>query len=147
VVRNPKTNPVLQAVMRVVLAAPFIATTWKAYLPSLFAGRKPADFTEYVASVIAAMRRPGYAKAFSLTTRTTHDPAQARLGNVHTPTLVIMGELDPDFPKPADEAAWVAEQLDATVLMVPESGHYPHAQQPELVNPAVVDFLGTLARA
>jgi pimeloyl-ACP methyl ester carboxylesterase len=58
-----------------------------------------------------------------------------------------MGELDPDFAEPADEAAWIAGHLDATVFMVPDAGHYPHAQRPDLVNPAIVEFLGTLNRA
>ncbi len=146
-VRNPRSNPVMTAVMRVVLAAPVVALIWKSYLPTLFAGRRPDDFAEYIASVIAAMRRPGYAKAFSLTTRTTHAPAEERLDRVHTPALVVMGAMDPDFPKPADEAAWIAARLDATVLMVPESGHYPHAQRPDLVNPAVVAFLKDIAGA
>ncbi len=52
-----------------------------------------------------------------------------------------MGELDPDFPKPAEEASWIAAQLKAEVLMVPEAGHYPQSQQPELVGPAIVAFL------
>lgn len=146
-VRDPKSNPVMTAIMRLATATPFVAATWKAYLPSLFAGRKPEDFAQESARVIDALKRPGYARAFSRTTRTTHAPAEAVLGRIQTPTLVVMGELDPDFPKPADEAAWIAEQLDATVLMVPDAGHYPHAQQPELVNPAVVDFLGSLERA
>jgi pimeloyl-ACP methyl ester carboxylesterase len=97
--------------------------------------------------VIDAIRRPGYTRAFSRTTRTTHAPVEAVIDRVHTPALVVMGQLDPDFPKPADEAAWIEGHLDATVLMVPDAGHYPHVQQPELVNPAVLDFLGTLERA
>ena len=139
--RNPKVNPVLGAVMRIATATPFVAATWKTYLPTLFAGRKPADFADESARVIDAIRRPGYTRAFSLTTRTSHAPAEARLDDVNTPTLVVMGELDPDFTTPADEAAWIAGRLDATVLMVPDAGHYPHTQQPELVNPAVVAFL------
>lgn len=51
----------------------------------LYAGRRPADFEEYRAQVIASIRRPGYAKAFSRTTRTSHDPAQARLADVTAP--------------------------------------------------------------
>jgi hypothetical protein len=37
-------------------------------------------------------------KAFSLTTRTDHTPAQAQLSDVSAPTLVVMGEQDPDSP-------------------------------------------------
>ncbi len=140
-VRNPRVSPILTAVMRVATAAPWAAPVWKAYLPSLYAGRKPADQVEFAAAANAAMRRKGYAAAFSKTTHLSHAPAEAVLSNVKSPVLVVMGELDPDFPKPADEAAWIGEQLDAEVLMVPESGHYPQSQRPDLVNPAVVAFL------
>ena len=44
---------------------------------------------------MASLRRPGYAKAFSATTRTSHDPAEARLADVTAPALVVMGEQDP----------------------------------------------------
>ncbi|HEY5229798.1 MAG TPA: alpha/beta hydrolase [Galbitalea sp.] len=140
-VRNPKMNPLLTAVMRVATAAPWAAPVWKAYLPSLYAGRKPADQAEFAAQANAAMRRRGYAGAFSKTTRLSHDPAEAVLSKVSAPVLVVMGELDPDFPKPAEEAAWIAKQLNAEVLLVPESGHYPQSQQPEIVNPALIAFL------
>ncbi|HEX3678082.1 MAG TPA: alpha/beta hydrolase [Galbitalea sp.] len=140
-VRNPKVNTVMKGIMRVATAAPWAALVWKAYLPSLYAGRKPTDQVEYAAAANAAMRRKGYAAAFSKTTHLSHAPAEAVLENVHIPVLVVMGELDPDFPKPAAEAAWIGRQLDADVLMVPEAGHYPQSQQPELVGPAILGFL------
>jgi pimeloyl-ACP methyl ester carboxylesterase len=140
-VRKPKANPALTVLMRVATAAPWAAAVWKSYLPSLYAGRKPADQAEFAAAANAAMRRKGYAATFSKTTHLSHAPAEAVLPAVTAPTLVVMGELDPDFTKPADEANWIAEQLSAQVLMVPEAGHYPQSQRPELVNPAVVAFL------
>ena len=57
--------------MRVAMTPPWAAISWKSYLP------KPAawlpDFGEYRDQVVASLRRPGYAKAFSGTTRTSHD--------------------------------------------------------------------------
>jgi pimeloyl-ACP methyl ester carboxylesterase len=94
--------------------------------------------------VKAAIKRPGHAKAFSLTTRTRHDAAAAALSSVTAPTLVIMGELDPDFPSPSVEAQWIAEQLRAGVLMVPDAGHYPQVQRPDLVGPALTAFAAKL---
>jgi hypothetical protein len=55
------------------MAQPWAATSWKAYMPKLYAGQRPSDFDEYRDRVVASLRRPGYAKAFSLTTRTSHD--------------------------------------------------------------------------
>ena len=140
-VREPKANPPMKLLMRVATAPLWAAPVWKSYLPNLYAGRKPADQAAFAAQANAAMRRKGYATAFSKTTHTSHDPAEAVLPQVKAPVLVVMGEVDPDFPKPAAEAVWIAQQLDAEVLMVPEAGHYPQSQRPDLVNPAVIAFL------
>ena len=118
--------------------------TWKAYLPTLYAGQRPEDFEAYRDRVVASLRRPGYAQAFSLTTRTSHAPAEARLADVSAPTLVVMGEKDPDFPDPRSEANWIARALHAEVVMVPEAGHYPQSQRPDVTTPAIVRFLEAL---
>jgi len=145
-VRPPSASAVQRLEFRVLMAPLWARMSWNAYLPKLYAGRKPADFAQYRAAVTAAMKKPGYAKAFSLTTHTSHDAPAAALKSVTAPTLVIMGEGDPDFPDPAAEAQWIAGRLNGTVLMVPESGHYPQAQRPDLVAPAVEAFAGWVNR-
>jgi pimeloyl-ACP methyl ester carboxylesterase len=144
-VRNGEISAVQRLLLRVGMARPWAATAWKAYMPKLYAGQRPADFAEYRDRVVASLRRPGYAKAFSLTiTRGDHGPAQARLADVATPTLVLMGELDPDFPNPRAEADWIAETLHGDVVMVPDAGHYPQSQRPDVTADAVVRFLTTV---
>lgn len=140
-VRDAKTTAVQRLVLRIAMVPLWAATTWKAYLPTLNAGRRPDDFEAYRSAVIASLKRPGRVRAFVQTTRISHAEATVRLGDVSTPTLVVMGELDPDFPTPAEEAAWIAEQLKGEVVMVPEAGHYPQSQRPDVVNPAVIEFL------
>ncbi len=141
-VRNPPTAPGMRGLFRILTLPPWGASVWKAYLPSLYAGAKPADFADYRAQVVAKLRRPDYAKAFA---RTVHDAdhavAEARLAEVSAPVLVVMGELDPDFADPAAEAAWIGQTLSGEVVMVPEAGHYPQSQQPELTAAVVLDFL------
>ena len=144
-VRKPRMNPALKVLMRIATAPAWAAPVWKSYLPNLYAGRKADDQASFAAQANAAMRRKGYAAAFSKTTHTSHDPAEAALDDVEAPVLVVMGELDPDFAKPADEAAWIAERLHGEVLMVPDAGHYPQSQQPELVGPAIASFLAAHA--
>ena len=143
--RNPKVARVVSLLMRAATAAPWVAVTWKAYLPSLYAGAKPADHDEYARSLISALRRPGYAAAFSRTTRLSHTAVEQALPAVRVPSLVLMGELDPDFPDPRAEAEWLAGALGGTATMVPDAGHYPQSQRADLVVPAVVEFLTAAA--
>jgi pimeloyl-ACP methyl ester carboxylesterase len=140
-VRDAKVNALQRLLLRVGLARPLAALSWRSYLPKLYAGHRPSDFEEYRGKVAAALRRPGYAKAFSLTARTSHSPAEAQLANVRLPTMVVMGEKDPDFPDPRAESDWIARALGSEVVMVPDAGHYPQSQQPELTSQAVLRFL------
>jgi pimeloyl-ACP methyl ester carboxylesterase len=140
-VRNGKRSAMQHLLLRVAMAPPWAAVSWKSYLPKLYAGRRPADFAAYRDQVVASLRRPGYAKAFSRTTRTSHDPAEARLADVTAPALVVMGEQDPDFPDPQAEANWIARVLHAQVVMVPDAGHYPQSQRPDITTAAVLRFL------
>jgi len=143
-VRDGDMSPLQRLVLRVALARPWITSTWKAYLPKLYAGHRPHDFDAYRDQVVANLRRRGYGKAFSLTTHTTHAPVEARLGKVCAATLVVMGELDPDFANPRTEAEWIAKELNADVVMVADAGHYPQSQQPAIVSDAITRFLATV---
>jgi pimeloyl-ACP methyl ester carboxylesterase len=144
-VRDPKISALQHLMLRVAMARPWAAASWKAYMPKLYAGQQPADFDTYRSQVIASLRRPGHAKAFSLTTRTSHDAAEACLADVSTPTLVVMGEQDPDFPDPRAEADWIAHALGGEVVMVPEAGHYPQSQRADITTPAIVAFVAKAA--
>jgi pimeloyl-ACP methyl ester carboxylesterase len=140
-VRNPAMNPLLAWTFRAMMAGPWSRWMWLSYLPRLYPARKPADFAEHVSTVRESLNRPGHAAAFRATTHTSHAPAAERLSQVTgTPALVVMGEKDPDFPDAPAEAAWITEQLGAECLIVPGAGHYPQAEFPELVNPALEAF-------
>jgi pimeloyl-ACP methyl ester carboxylesterase len=140
-VRNPAVGAMQRMMLRAAMAAPWAAICWRAYLPKLYAGQRPVDFAAYRDEVVAAVRRPGYSRAFSLTTRTDHAPAEAELSQVSAPAMIVMGERDPDFPDPRGEADWIAAALNAEVLMVPDAGHYPQSQRPDVVTPAILRFL------
>ena len=143
-VRNARVNAMQRLISRVAMAPLWAATVWKSYMPRLYAGKRPADFEAYRDQVVASLRRPGYAKAFSRITHTSHDPAEARLKDVTAATLVIMGDQDPDFHDPKAEAAWIAETLGGEAVIVPAAGHYPQSQQPEITINAVLGFLKSL---
>lgn len=143
-VRNGKMSAMQRLLLRVAMAPLWVGITWKAYIPKLYAGHRPGDFEDYRGQVVSSLKRPGHARAFSRTVRTSHDAAEARLGEVTASTLVIMGDQDPDFPDPKAEAEWIAATLHGEAVMAPEAGHYPQSQQPEVTNSAMLGFLKAL---
>ena len=145
VVRDARMPAILKLLMRAALTPPLTRLTWNAYLPSLYAGQRPADFDDYRRAVSDALKRPGYARAFAKTAQLSHAVAEQSLPRVQQPILIIMGEKDPDFPDPAAEAAWLATGRNADVLMVPDAAHYPQSQRPDIVVPAIVSYLKGLA--
>ncbi len=150
-VRDPKVNPVIGLAMRLMLVRPWGPSAWLAYHRRLHPGRRDERLAGHQREIRQAMRRGEHWRSFVRTTRTSHAPAEQRLGRVTAPALVVMGEKDPDWPDPAAEARFIAGALSADLLLVPDAGHYPQAEYPERVNPAVVAFaqrvLPTVQRA
>lgn len=116
-------------------------TAWRAFFRTRYPTRRDAEHETHIAEIAENLRPPGHWEAFHATTRTSYSEVEAILGNVQTPTLIVMGDMDPDFPDPEAEARWIAERLRGKVLMVPGAGHYPQAEFPELVSPAIVEFV------
>ena len=146
-VRNSEGNAAAALLFRVALLRPWGRAAWSAYFPAYYPTRRGADFEAHRAEVAENLRRPGHWEAFHKTTHTSHAPAEERLGDVRAPTLVVMGDKDPDFPNPQAEADWIAERLGGEVLMVRGAGHYPQAEFPEVVSPAVTEFMRRVTKA
>jgi pimeloyl-ACP methyl ester carboxylesterase len=140
-VRNAPTGFGATLAFRLALLKPWGPAAWNAWYARLYPGRAPADLAEHRGRIRESLRRPGHWRAFVATTHSSHAPAEARLGDVTAPTLVVMGEKDPDFKDPVAEARFVSDRLGGEVLTVPGSGHYPHAEFPEIVSPAIMRFL------
>ena len=73
------------------------------------------------------------------------------LPNITQPLLVLWGENDPWTPiKGADIYRQLAEEVARPGLVtfhsIPNTGHCPHDERPEVVNPLLVDWVGTLPK-
>jgi pimeloyl-ACP methyl ester carboxylesterase len=146
-VRNPPGGAVAKLLFKALMVKPWGPSAFLAYYPQWLPGTKPPGYDEHRALVRENLRRPGHWPAFVQTTRTTHAPAEQRLGQVRAPAVVVMGAADVDWKDPAGEAAWISEQLDAEVVMVPGVGHYPQVQAPELTASAITRLVDKVGRA
>ena len=71
-------------------------------------------------------------------------PAAGRLVEIAVPTLAIVG--DQDVRRIQEIADLVAAQVPgARKAVIPDAGHHPNMEHPELFNQVVLDFLGALS--
>ncbi len=142
VLRDAKHIPwYLQALLAVGLGGPWRVSFWITYWTSLFPMRKPSDFKRYRDTLRNSLREPGRMNALKRMIALSKSDTEAMLTNTGMPGLVIMGTKDPDFPDATAEAEWAAGRLGAKLLLIQGAGHYPQAEVPEEVGPAIVRFL------
>ncbi len=132
---------ILAVALNVAFVGPWGPAAWGAYYASLYPSRKPQDFAEYKARLVANLREPGRLAALQAMLRGSKADVEPKLEEVKAAALVIMGSKDPDFPDPQAEARLVAGRLHGQVEMIDGVGHYPHAEVPDLAAPLILDFI------
>ncbi|MET4781380.1 alpha/beta hydrolase [Glaciihabitans sp. UYNi722] len=129
---------------RIVLARPWGARFWAGYYRSINKGTRAPWLDEHIAEITATLRKPGRLRSFrDLALQLDHSVVEPRLIDVKAPIRAFVGELDPDYSDPRAESEWMAN-LGAQVDLVSDSGHYPHAQRPDITVPATLEFLAAL---
>lgn len=68
------------------------------------------------------------------------DDITSKIGQISQPSLVLHGEVDKSVPI-ADGEALASGLQNGTFVMVPGAGHASNLTHPEIVNPAIVNFL------
>lgn len=143
-VRDGKTTWIQRRLMSV-MKVPFLTLpVYLSYYPKWEPKRPPVgDFDDHLAELRANLRgRRNVIKAYTF--EQTHREAEARLGKVRVPSLVIMGTADVDWPDPEAEANWIVSQLGSELLLLDGAGHHPHVEYPREVADAVADFVRRL---
>ncbi|MBV9337512.1 MAG: alpha/beta hydrolase [Solirubrobacterales bacterium] len=124
-----------------IMRLPFLTLPiYLSYFPK-WEPKRPADFDEHMARLKANLQEPnrrGVVRAYML--EQSHAEAEARLGQVTVPSLIIMGTGDVDWPDPAAEARWIQDKLGSELLMLDRAGHHPHVEYPREIADAVVAF-------
>lgn len=141
-------SPAMKLTLTLMLRRPWGPAAWRAYYTSLNKGTRAPWLAEHSADIRTSMRQRGRLEQFAaLATTLVAGFVDVALPQVTAPTLVLFGDNDPDFTDTTAELAWVTSQIPGSAgAIVPSSGHYPQAQRPDVVVPAVLAHLADLAR-
>jgi pimeloyl-ACP methyl ester carboxylesterase len=136
---------IVWSMVNVGLLRPWGPSIWGTYYNTLYPTEKPADLPSYIDSLKNNLRERGRLEALQALLRSDRADVEPRLREIRAPSLVVMGSKDPDFASyeggPQGEALIVANRVNGSVLLVEDAGHYPHAEMPRKVTPAILDFL------
>lgn len=140
-VRDAKTKPIMKGVMWVMMNNPWRVQTWRMFYPTMYPSRKPDDFAAYLNQLTNNLKEKGRFDAVKAFGATSRKPSETRLTKVQSPTLVVMGTADPDFPDPTAEANYIVEQTGGQLALIEGAGHYPQTEMPDKTTPVIVEFL------
>lgn len=141
-VRRPSQKWWEKLMFSAVLAPPWGRLAWVSYYrKNMYPGPKPPDFEGYIDALSDNLSEKGRMAALRGLAANTHEESGRRITKVTQPVLVVMGTEDPDFPDPVAEANELGDLMGGEVLLLEGSGHYPQADSPEKVAPAIVDLV------
>lgn len=144
-VRQAKLNPIMNALLWLMLHNPWRTRLWAMYYGTLYPTQKPSDFKDYLSQLTANMKQSGRFDAAVALGNSSRQPSEESLPRVKVPTLVMMGTKDPDFPDPTAEGQYIAEQTGGQLALIEGAGHYPQTEMPHKTAPIVLDFLARSA--
>lgn len=134
--------------VRLLLARPWGPRAWTWFYRSLLRGRTAPWTDAHLADLRRALHDPAaLADVRALALALVGGGHRTLLEHVTQPVLVVTGALDPETPHPAEAhtRTMATVQHDAvTGVLVPEAGHYPQHQRPDVVVPALLDFVAGL---
>jgi pimeloyl-ACP methyl ester carboxylesterase len=87
---------------------------------------------------------PGFSPAFTACRRSWSDAWCDQLTEIECPTLIVWGELDQLLPlRHARE--WARRIVGSELHVIPDAGHIPMLERPDLYNDLLLGFLARVA--
>ncbi|WP_017606029.1 alpha/beta fold hydrolase [Nocardiopsis alkaliphila] len=133
-------NPVERLMLKLLLTRPWAPRALTLFYDRLHSGRTPEGHREQKERILRMLRPIDRYRAIRKTIDAPNETVD-RAEGMSAEAVVIMGELDPDWKDPHAEARWVASVVDGRLVMVPDCGHYPQSQRPDVVAPVLLDLI------
>jgi pimeloyl-ACP methyl ester carboxylesterase len=110
----------------------------------------PSRLPDFACKFAVQLRYEGYQRAQLSTLRNmplqSLEPSYRAVGAAGTPVLLVWGKADEVIPFETSQRVKTAIP-QAELLAVEQAAHTPNYERPEVVNPAILEFLGRLGRA
>lgn len=130
-----------KAALKLGLLRPWGPAMWASYYGSLFPVHPPVDLDARTKAVRENLREAGRLESLRAMGSTNAATCEAKLDRVRSPTLILFGSRDPDFPDPAAEGALLAARTGGIAVTIPDAGHYPQVEDPDGIAGRIQTFL------
>jgi len=123
------------------MRGPLAGRIWAGQYRKWHPGAPPEDLAAYADRLADMMKDPHRRRAVRQTLVASREGLEERIDRVSVPTLVVMGGADSHFGDPQAEGEQIAARTNGSLVVIPDAGHYPHAEYPERVVTAINDFI------
>ena len=123
------------------LRGPLAARLWASQYRGWHPGSPPADLESHAGQLAAMLSDPQRRRAVRETLLAERAGLAERITRLRAPVLVVLGGADSHFPDPSAEGEAIAATTGGTLVMVPDAGHYPHAEYPDAVAGPILSFV------
>lgn len=131
----------LRMALSTLMRGPWAAPLWAKQIRSWYPSSTPADIEDELDKLDAMLSDPARRRAARETLVADRDGVAERLASLDVPVALVFGSADGHFPDPRAEAESIASRTGATITMIEDAGHYPHAERPEETAAAILEFL------
>lgn len=142
-----ETAPLHQRVLLgLLLRGPLAGRLWANQYRQWHRSSPPADLDEHATALAGMLTDRRRRRAVRQTLAARRDGLEPRMDRVTAPALVVMGGSDSHFGDPVAEGEAIAALTGGRLEMIPDAGHYPHAEFPQSVAQAIVELLAGIER-
>lgn len=142
-VRDMPADRWMRPVVPILFASLWGVWVWLKYRTMLFKVR-PTDFDSQEQALGKNLKEKGRLDAIKAMMRASKSDIAENLSTLKTPTLLIMGGKDPDYPDPIAESNDLCKLLGGPVEvnMIQNVGHYPQLEAPQEVLTSIRNWYG-----
>lgn len=139
-IRNTEMGFFLKSAIGMMFLGPWGPTMFKSFYKDLYPVNKPLDLEDHSNRIKTNLSEDGRMSAVRSMFYAGKPESERSISNLKTKVAVVMGDKDPDFDDPLQEAKEIATLTKGEYYMFENSGHYPYKEDPSRLKMIIIEL-------
>ncbi len=139
-IRNKEMGFFLKSAIGAMFSGPWGPAMFKSFYKGLYPVNQPKDLEEHSDRIKINLNEDGRMSAVRSMFYAGKPESEKSISKLKTKVAVIMGDKDPDFDDPLQEAKEIAALTKGEYRMFENCGHYPYKEDPLLLKKIIIEL-------